>query len=214
MTGVSWGLLVAAGMAAAVDWLAVARGRRRVEWVAKPTVMVLLTAMAVALHPDHEGQRRWFVAAGVLSLAGDVFLMLPRDRFLPGLVSFLLAHLAYIAGFQAGTGWGQLTGGSVAVSAALVVAALAIARRVLSGLDQRDLGALRGPVIAYIAVLVVMGVKAVVSGSPRAAVGGLLFVASDGTLAWNRFVRPLRWGPLAVIVTYHLAQAHLLTSLA
>ena len=43
--------------------------------------------------------RAWWVAAIVLSLLGDVFLMLPSDRFVFGLVSFLLAHLAYIGGF-------------------------------------------------------------------------------------------------------------------
>jgi uncharacterized membrane protein YhhN len=38
------------------------------------------------------------------------------------------------------------------------------------------------------------------------AVGALLFLASDTTLAWNRFVQPLRRGPVLVAVTYHLAQ--------
>jgi uncharacterized membrane protein YhhN len=36
----------------------------------------------------------------VFSLAGDVFLMLPKERFVGGLVSFLLAHIAYIIGFN------------------------------------------------------------------------------------------------------------------
>ena len=39
------------------------------------------------------------MAALVLCLAGDVFLMLPADRFVPGLASFLLAHLAFTVGF-------------------------------------------------------------------------------------------------------------------
>ena len=38
------------------------------------------------------------------------------------------------------------------------------------------------------------------------AIGGALFLASDITLAWNRFVVPMLRGPLLVIVTYHLAQ--------
>jgi len=31
--------------------------------------------------------------------SGDVFLMLPSDRFVAGLVAFLMAHLCYIAAF-------------------------------------------------------------------------------------------------------------------
>ena len=42
------------------------------------------------------------------------------------------------------------------------------------------------------------------------AIGGaVLFYVSDATLAWNRFLEPRRFGPLAVMVTYHLAQAGL-----
>ena len=44
--------------------------------------------------------RAWFVAALVLSLAGDVFLMLPKDLFVFGLGAFLLGHLAYIVGLH------------------------------------------------------------------------------------------------------------------
>ena len=35
----------------------------------------------------------------LLSLVGDVALLWPREGFLPGLVAFLLAHLAYLAAF-------------------------------------------------------------------------------------------------------------------
>jgi uncharacterized membrane protein YhhN len=38
------------------------------------------------------------------------------------------------------------------------------------------------------------------------AAGGVLFLASDTVLAHDRFVRRLHPGPLAVIVSYHLAQ--------
>src|SRR5439155_19256377 len=41
----------------------------------------------------------FFVIALALGLASDVFLMLPRDMFVAGLVAALVEHLAYIAGF-------------------------------------------------------------------------------------------------------------------
>ena len=37
-------------------------------------------------------------------------------------------------------------------------------------------------------------------------IGALAFLASDTTLAGNRFVQPMVRGPVIVIVTYHLAQ--------
>jgi uncharacterized membrane protein YhhN len=36
--------------------------------------------------------------------------------------------------------------------------------------------------------------------------GALLFFISDTMLAWNKFVQRLKYGPLAVIVTYHIGQ--------
>ena len=61
---------------------------------------MLLIACALALDPDDPAVRAWFVAALVLSLAGDVFLMLPQDLFVFGLGSFLLGHIAYIVGMH------------------------------------------------------------------------------------------------------------------
>ncbi|MCD6285147.1 MAG: hypothetical protein J7M39_04450, partial [Anaerolineae bacterium] len=43
----------------------------------------------------------WFVVALVFSLAGDIFLMLPDEKwFVPGLLAFLVGHLCYIVGFN------------------------------------------------------------------------------------------------------------------
>ena len=56
------------------------------------------------------------VLALVLSLAGDVFLML-HGLFIPGLVSFLGAHLAYIALFRQGVPWFARRGALVATLA-------------------------------------------------------------------------------------------------
>lgn len=49
------------------------------------------------------GVSKIFLLALLFSLLGDIFLMLPRERFLAGLGAFLLAHLAY--------GWGFLGSG-------------------------------------------------------------------------------------------------------
>jgi uncharacterized membrane protein YhhN len=210
VTPTAWVLLGAAGLAAVVDWVAVAAGAKRVEYVAKPATLALLVAVAVVLEPHHADRRAWFVVALVLSLAGDVFLMLPRDLFVAGLGSFLLGHVAYTVGLDlhAGPWW-------AIVVAAVVVACVGalLASRILAAMAEGGQRELVGPVVAYMVVISAMVVSALAAGPWLAAVGAVLFFASDTLIAWERFVRPRPWMPVAIIVTYHLGQAGLVLSL-
>jgi hypothetical protein len=38
-------------------------------------------------------------------------------------------------------------------------------------------------------------------------------MASDSLIAWNRFVKPLSWAPVVIMVTYHMGQTGLVLSL-
>ena len=61
--------------------------------------MVLLIGVALELNVSSDLERGAFVVALVFSLIGDVFLMLPGERwFVFGLGSFLAGHLAYVVG--------------------------------------------------------------------------------------------------------------------
>jgi uncharacterized membrane protein YhhN len=82
---------------AVLDWIAVARGWKKLEYFAKPATMVALLAFVVQ-NGGLGGGMIWFTLGLIFSLAGDVFLMLPKEQFIAGLVSFLLAHVAYIIG--------------------------------------------------------------------------------------------------------------------
>ena len=203
-------MLAVAGLLAAGDWVAVARREKTVEYVCKPATMLALIAVALALHSAHADRRVWFVAALALSMLGDVFLMLEADLFVAGLGSFLLAHVAYTVGLR-------LHGGTGAAWGAAVVAVLAfdavLARPVFAAVRRRH-PELLGPVVAYVIVISAMVSAAIASGSVLAAVGAGLFFSSDTLIAWERFVRPRPWAPLAIIVTYHLGQAGLALSLA
>jgi uncharacterized membrane protein YhhN len=198
------------GVFAVLDWVAVARRQRIVEWVCKPLVMLALIAVALALKPDSAAERSWFVAALVCALAGDVFLMLPPNgMFVPGLGAFLLAHLAYVAGFVAlGLSLARVLGALEVVAVVGVIVGLPILRPV-----GRSHPELRGPVIAYMAAISAMAVAAAGTGRWLAGVGAALFYASDGLIAWNRFVRARPGDKVAIIVTYHLAQFALVASL-
>src|SRR5512138_2575164 len=74
-------------------------GRARLAGVLKPLPIALLAA--AALGSDGGGEpwyRRLVGAALIASMAGDVFLLSPQ-YFVPGLLSFLVAHVLYIVAF-------------------------------------------------------------------------------------------------------------------
>ena len=209
MTGTGFLLLSLAVVAAFVDWTAVQQDRRTLEYLCKPLTMVGLIAAAVALDPSDEAVRWYFVVALTLSLVGDVFLMLPTDRFVQGLGAFLLAHVAYILGMHvAGVEVVAFLFGVIVAMAVLVV----VGRRVLAAVQATE-PPLAAPVVTYMAVIAAMLASAIGTGNVAAGLGAVSFVSSDGLIAWNRFVEPKPWAPVAIIVSYHLGQLLLVLSL-
>ena len=196
-------LLALTLVSAVIDWVAVHHGHQVMRYVFKPLTLVLLTATALALDPADPTVRTWFVVALVLSLAGDVFLMLPGDLFVPGLGSFLLAHLAYVVGLV-------LSGlEPVGIVVGLVVARGGVRPRRepdRRGGVRRTEPALGPPVLAYMGVISAMLVCALGTGAPLAIAGAGLFYASDALIGWGRFIEARPGGDLAVMVTYHLGQ--------
>ena len=211
MTATAFLLLALAAVVACGNWLAVHRHNPPVEYLCKPLTMVLLIGAALALHPQDHAVRTWFVIALVLSLVGDVLLMVPRDLFVFGLGSFFLGHVAYIVGMHIdGIEATRFLVGAVLVMVVLAVVGRAVLQGVRAGPDP----ALAGPVTAYMGIISVMVASAFGTGHAAAIVGASLFCLSDSLIAWNRFCRPTRGGPVVIMVTYHLAQAALVLSLA
>lgn len=209
MTDLAGVLLACTVAIAAVDWVAVAASNRGLEYVAKPATMLALLGVVAALDGVPAGPRLWFAAAVVLSLAGDVFLMLPRDRFVFGLGAFLLGHLAYVSGMVAeGVEPGGVTAGLLLTAAALATLGQRILRSV-----RKTSPELATPVVAYMLVISAMVASAFGLLEPLAMVGAVLFYGSDATIAWTRFIGEVRHGRLAIIVTYHLGQILLVLSL-
>ncbi len=203
-------LLVVAGCFAVGNWMSRLWQLQWLEYATKPAVTALLAVTAAVLDPRDVGARPWFVVALVLSLAGDVFLMLPKERFVEGLASFLLGHIAYVVGFGvAGLARNWVIAGLLLVPIVIVP----VGHAVLGGARRHD-AKLVAPVAIYMAVISMMLVASLGSKEPLAIVGAILFAFSDSLIAWNRFVKPLRWASVAIMVTYHLGQAGLLISLA
>lgn len=203
------GGLAAAALLAVLDWLTIARGWRRLGYLTKPGVMLALLVWAAA-----HGVALPFLLALGFSLLGDVFLMLPEERFLAGLGAFLFAHLAYVWGFLIG-GWPAWGAYTLLTAAAVALVGVGFYRVLARKLVQRGQAALRVPVALYALALSLMTLSALWPWArpdwlrPTAALVGLgavLFLASDVLLAWNRFGHPVRQARLKVRVLYHLGQ--------
>ncbi len=91
----------------------------------------------------------------------------------------------------------------------VAVAAVVVGTPVARGAASSGGARLAGPVVVYMVVISAMVVSAVAAGPWLAGAGAVLFFVSDGLIAWNRFVAPLRRAPVAIMVTYHLGQAGL-----
>ena len=191
-------------------WSRIGDGRRSVELWSKPLALIALIAVAVTLDPVDQLVRAWFVIALCCSLAGDVFLLFGDRYFVPGLVSFLLAHLAYTFGLVAMGGWSS----AAFLVGAAFMAALAATVGVRIVLAARRRARVLGPAVtAYLVAISVMFCAAMATGNTWAILGAALFVASDSVLGWRQFVSQASWMPVTIMVTYHLGQAGLVASL-
>lgn len=209
MTGSAFLLLALTLVVAAGNWVAVERGQRALEYVCKPLTMVLLIATTLALDVSDTTARAWFVAALVFCLAGDVFLMLPQDRFVPGVAAFLVGHLLYVVGMVVL----GVDAGRVAVGVLVVLVAVALlGRRILRAVGATE-PALAGPVGAYVAVISAMVATAIGTGHVAAIAGAASFYGSDALIAWTRFIRVVPHQRIIIMVTYHLGQIGLVLSL-
>jgi uncharacterized membrane protein YhhN len=178
----------------------------RLHYVLKPLTTLLMAGIALAIPVPVSDTYRWLVVLGLmLSLAGDVFLMLPDDRyFIFGLASFLVAHLFFIGAYRARGGFGFTWW------LALLYLAYAAAFVYLLWPSIVDV---RIPVLVYASVLMVMGWQAAEMwlywsdlSALAAMLGAIFFLLSDSTLALNKFRAPIRQSSVIVMSTYWAAQ--------
>jgi uncharacterized membrane protein YhhN len=182
------------------------RARRQIYFF-KPvsTLLVVGVALLSLLTPGARPSFTLWVFLGlVLSLGGDVALMLESNRsFLFGLVLFLLAHIVYSVGFTLPNGFHP---GDLASAAVLLVLAVAVFLYLRPGLGQ-----MRGPVVFYILVICFMVNRAVSAFFGTAftstqawllTLGATLFWFSDLVLAVNRFRHPFEANRLGLFLYY------------
>jgi len=194
------------GLASAVGTIfADSRKKFGLVYVLKPLTMGFIIALALSGARVVPPLYKDLILAGLAcSLAGDVFMMLRRKRFVEGLACFLVAHLFYGAAF--------LTRFSGTINFGLLLPFLIYLAFVLGVLWIR-LGRMKVPVVLYMFVIMAMAVLASQrynhlpeAGALYALLGSILFVVSDSFLAANRFVGEFRYAQVFILGTYFAAQ--------
>lgn len=194
------GSLLASDRQGAWQWL---------HYLTKPTATALLIIMVFRSASTKIYGRA--IAAGLaFAFAGDIFLMLPGDHFLWGLVCFLLTHCAYI--------YALTRDARPAGRWPIFAGFAALALLMVAGLWNAVPVAMRLPVALYAAALAFMAAQAVSRASQTppgtlaratarlAAIGGVCFLISDSILAYGRFRWVIPGQSLWVLSSYYIAQ--------
>lgn len=151
------------------------------------------------------------LSALVFSWAGDILLQAPRvffDLFVPGLASFMFAHIMYISCFFGTPGKDYITGKGV-----IAVVPVAIYGLIFITFLYGNLGSMKLPVAAYTIVILLMVIAAInrknkvnTPSFNLVLSGAILFVISDSILALRKFGHPFEGSSMLVIITYLIAQ--------
>lgn len=162
-------------------------GKKIFEFIGKPSASLAFLGLALyAAGGDSSATTYAFLAALGLSLVGDVALMFRTNTaFLAGLSAFLLGHLGFVVAFALrGIAW-SWAGIALPV---VVLGALPILRWLLPHVP----GEMRGPVLAYIAVISSMVIGAIGTygyhAAPGLVIAAVMFFVSDIAVARQQFV--------------------------
>ena len=199
------------GLVALVNIIASANEKKNknIIYLTKPLLMPLLITYHVLGSPE---VNFWLVGALVGGFFGDIFLMLPGEKehnFLLGLVAFLINHVLYIVIFIAAIAdFGLLPVWLYFCGLPYIVFCFFYYRALAPGLGEMKI-----PVIVYIAVILAMGISALLRlpfvtelSIWLVAGGAFVFIDSDSVLAFGKFKRELRLGHMIVMATYLTAQ--------
>lgn len=181
------------------------------HWIMQPpfkALMALLLTVAAVGHPIVR-ERRWLMAALLLSAAGDWLLAIPwwTLSFVAGLGAFMLAHLCFAAALLPLARSARPSAPRIAIAVLVCLSTAVLLVWFWPRLSRDDLTL---PVTVYTAVLTAMVCAAQFARLPTiwSAVGALCFAASDSMIGIGRFV--LHNEALAVPIWWSYAAAEML----
>jgi len=186
-------------------------------FIAKALIIPLLIVYFIVNVKIQNSSLNWFMIAGlVFSWGGDIILEWPvsgATLFVPGLVSFLLAHIMYLTVFLKTPGPNYIR-----VSNAQVLLPVIIYGGVLIGFLYGDLMEMKIPVIIYAFIILLMLTGAINRKNKvnqksywMVLTGAVLFLFSDSVIAINKFSLQFSGSGIVIMSTYILAQFLIVT---
>ncbi|MEH6402570.1 MAG: lysoplasmalogenase [Sneathiella sp.] len=188
----------------AVGYLALPLIEGSLLYIGLKTSCCVLLALFAQISMPMGRAKKFLLAALLLSALGDLFLAIrSSDYFVQGLGSFLIAHILYISIFvrfkeTASSNFTQRS----------LIALVSVVSITMIAVLWPELGALKAPVVIYIAVISLMAIAAILSSLNSLLVisGSFLFLISDATIAVNRFLEPVAYASTLIWITYFTAQ--------
>jgi uncharacterized membrane protein YhhN len=151
------------------------------------------------------------LAALFFSWAGDVILEFSQKDggfFIPGLISFLLAHVMYLTVFLKTPGRNSILQHRFYLLIPVLLSGVGLVYYLYD-----DLGSMRIPVILYAIVIITMVTTALnrIEKVNRESfymvlAGAILFFISDSGIAINKFSHPFEYSGIIIMSTYIIAQ--------
>lgn len=201
-------------ISAILDIKAVYSGSKKQEYFFKPlttTLIIILAFTQNTILPDTQFYKNMILSGLFFSLLGDIFIMLPSDKFIQGLISFLIAHIFYIIAFNSNI--------TQPVSY-LYILPFIIYGFLMFGYLYSNLDKLKIPVIVYITIIMIMVFESLSSYlllkntySLLAFIGAFLFMISDTVLAIDKFKKKFKLAELIILSTYFSAQVFIALSI-
>jgi uncharacterized membrane protein YhhN len=179
----------------------------KVDWLVMLCKPLMMTSLMAFYWVVSTRRSKLYLGALFFSLLGDIFLLDKEGLFLFGIGAFLITQVLFIVlvlGRSSRSSKSNLIWSAIPFLIYLVL----LMRTLAPELDD-----LFYPVLIYGSVISVFGITALNyhlnqrnSESLILLSGALLFIASDSMIALNKFYSPHMIYPVAIMLTYALAQ--------
>lgn len=192
---------VISGIVSLVVWR---KKEKQLKFIFKPLTTLLIIAIAFLNEPGSFFLYKNLIIAGLFfALLGDIFLMLPKNRFVAGLSAFAISVILLTFAFAIAPGpyfgWIYLIPSAVYAIIFLLV-------------FLKRTGKMTIPVMAYVILLTLFLWQAsgrawylAEDGVMLAFFGAIAFILSDSILAYNKFIKAFRLAPVFYMSLYWTA---------
>ncbi len=167
----------------------------------------IIVLAIVSFQKISSGFPKLFIIGLLFSMIGDFILDYDRQgAFIYGLAAFFIAHIFYISSL----GRWEFAGKQLWIAGLILILSAIAITLIFPNLED-----LLIPVLAYMVILLLMGLSTIFSQKSNSwlIIGGLSFLISDSIIGLDKFYTPIIFSHLLIMVTYYFAQYALVRGL-